>query len=93
MEDCKPTIIPMEHNLKLYKFEGGKLVSSTRYRQLIGSLIYLTNTHLDLSFAVNVLSRYMQEPRDSHWNVAKKVLKYLQGTKDYRLEYKRNKNI
>jgi hypothetical protein len=93
MEDCKPTITPMEKNLKLSKFEGGELVSSTRYRQLIGSLIYLTNTRPDLSFVVNVLSRYMQEPRESHWNAAKKVLRYLQGTKDYGLEYKRNKKF
>jgi hypothetical protein len=93
MEDCKPAITPMEKNLKLSKFEGGGLVSSTRYQQLIGSLIYLTNTCPDLSFAVSVLSRYMQEPRESHWNATKRVLRYLQGTKYFGLEYKRNKNF
>ena len=35
----------------------------------------------------------MQEPRESHWNAAKRVLRYLQGTKDFGLEFKRNKNF
>eukprot|EP00253_Pinus_taeda_P023888 PITA_23888 len=82
MQDCKPDLTPMEQNLKLSKFEGGEKVDSTTYRQLIGSLIYLTNTHPDLSYAVSILSRFMQEPGDSHWNAAKRVLRYIQGTKD-----------
>jgi hypothetical protein len=44
MEDCKPSLTPMEQKMKLSKFEGGELVNSTKYRQLVGSLIYLTNT-------------------------------------------------
>jgi len=35
----------------------------------------------------------MQKLRESHWNVAKKVLRYLQGTKDFGLEYKTNKKF
>ena len=73
--------------------EGGELVSSIRYKQLIGSLICLTNTHLDLSFVVNVLSRYMQEQRESHWNATKRILQHLQGTKYFGLKYKRNKHF
>jgi hypothetical protein len=74
MQDCKPSLTPMEQNLKLSKFEGGELVDNTLYRQLIGSLIYLTNTRSDLSYAVSILSLFMQQPRDSHWNAAKRVL-------------------
>jgi hypothetical protein len=59
MEYCKPSLTPMEQNLKLSKFEGGELVNSTRYRQLIGSLIYLTNTRPYLSYSINILSRFM----------------------------------
>jgi len=68
-------------------------VDHTNYRQLIGSLIYLTNTHPDLSYAVSILSRFMQEPRDSHWNAAKRVLRYIQGTKDFGLLYTKTKNF
>jgi hypothetical protein len=83
----------MEKNLKLSKFEGGKLVNSTSYRQLIGNLIYLTITHQYLSYVVSILSRFMQEPREIHWNATKRVLRYIQGTKDYGLLYKKNKNF
>eukprot|EP00253_Pinus_taeda_P002809 PITA_02809 len=93
MQDCKPVLTPMEQNLKLSKFEGGEKVDSTTYRQLIGSLIYLTNTRPNLSYAVNILSRFMQEPQDSHWNAAKRVLRYIQGTKDFGLPYTKTKNF
>jgi hypothetical protein len=93
MQDCKPSLTPMEQNLKLSKFEGGELVDNTIYRQLIGSLIYLTNTRPDLSYAVSILSRFMQQPRDNHWNAAKRVLRYLQGTKDFGLLYQKTKNF
>ena len=83
----------MEQNLKNSKFEGGEKVDSTTYRQLIGSLIYLTNTHPDLAYAVSILSRFMQEPLDSHWNAAKIVLRYIQGTKDFGILYKKTKNF
>jgi hypothetical protein len=43
MECFNAFLTPMEHNLKLSKIEGGKLVNSKRYKKLIGSLIYLTN--------------------------------------------------
>jgi hypothetical protein len=59
MEDCKHSLTPMEHKLKHSKFEGVELVNSTRYRKLVGSLIYLTNTKLDLTYLVTILSRFM----------------------------------
>jgi hypothetical protein len=79
--------------LKLSKFEGGESVNSTKYMQLVGGLIYLINTRPYLSYLVSILSRFMQEPRESHWNSAKRVLRYIQGTKDFGLLYKRNKNF
>jgi hypothetical protein len=63
MENCRLSLTPMEKNLKLFKFEGGELVNSTNYRQMIGSLIYLTNTHQIFSYPFIVLSRFMKEPR------------------------------
>jgi len=41
---------------------------------LIGSLIYLTNTRPNLSYVVSILLRFMQEPRDNHWNQPKEFL-------------------
>ena len=93
MQDYKPVLTPMEQNLKLSKFEGGEKVDSTTYRQLIGSLIYLTTTRPNLSYAVIILSCFMQEPLDNHWNAAKRVLRYIQGIKDFGLLYKKTKNF
>jgi hypothetical protein len=62
----KSVLTPKEENLKLSKLEWGELVNNTSYRHLIGSLIYLTTTHLDLSYEIIILSRFMKEPRESH---------------------------
>eukprot|EP00253_Pinus_taeda_P007689 PITA_07689 len=52
----------MEQNLRLTSIEGKEFEDATKYRQLIGSLIYLTTTRPDISFAVGILSRFMQKP-------------------------------
>jgi hypothetical protein len=93
MEDCKSSLTPMEQKLKLSEFEGVEVVNSTKYRKLVGSLIYLIDTQPDFSYSLSILSNFMQEPRDSHWNSTKRVLRYIQGTKYFGLLYKRNKNF
>jgi hypothetical protein len=67
--------------------DGGDtpLVENTLYRQLVGSILYLTHTHMDIS--VGEVSRYMQEPHDLHRKVAKRILKYVQGTMSYGIHY------
>ena len=62
MEDCKP----MTANWKELVTSEGELVDPTKYRQLIGSLMYLVSTRLDMSYAVNTLSQYMVEPKRAH---------------------------
>jgi hypothetical protein len=57
------------------------------YRQLIGSLMYLVNTRPDICYAMNVLSQFMNQPRQTHWIAAKHVLRYLRGTVGYGLRY------
>ena len=59
----------------------------TQYRQIIGSLMYLTNTRPDICFVVNTLSQYLVEPGHVHLVVAKHVMRYLKGTLDYGLCY------
>eukprot|EP00253_Pinus_taeda_P005970 PITA_05970 len=65
----------------------GLEVDATLYRQLVGSLIYLTTTRPDLAYSISVLSQFMSRPLDSHWNAAKCVLRYLSGTCNYGLLY------
>ena len=80
MSDCKAMSTPLEQNAKLYKEDGTKEANGTLYRQLVGSLNYLTTTRLDIAYSVNILSQFMAKPLGNHWNAAKKVLRYLKGT-------------
>ena len=56
MLECKSMDTPMDSNQKLLVDDRSKLVDVTQYRQIIGSLMYLTNTRPDICFAVNTLS-------------------------------------
>jgi hypothetical protein len=82
MVECNPIYIPMEHNLKFISKEGNEFEDATKYRQLVGSIIYLTTTRPNISFVVGILSKFMQNPCKGHWSAAKRVLKYLKGTQD-----------
>jgi hypothetical protein len=58
------------------------------YKQLIGSLLYIARmTRPDITFAVSLLSRFMANPGRIHWEAAKRVLKYLKGTKEMKLTF------
>eukprot|EP00253_Pinus_taeda_P005716 PITA_05716 len=87
MTECNPLSTPMEQNLKLTSIEGKEFEDATKYRQLVGSLNYLTITRPNISFVVGTLSRFMQKPCEGHWFVAKRVLKYVKGTQDFGLKY------
>jgi hypothetical protein len=78
---------PMITNLKkLNSFEPDK-VNPTIYRQLIGCLMYWTNTRPDICFVVNTLSQHMVDPREVHWIATKHILRYLKGTIEFGLQY------
>eukprot|EP00253_Pinus_taeda_P016145 PITA_16145 len=80
MDPCKPAPEPLHYNIKLQYEDGSKVADATLYRQLVGSLIYLTTTRPNLAYAVSVLSQFMSNPLESHWNATKNVLRYLQDS-------------
>ena len=92
MLECKPISTPLEANAKLCGHEGKDLEDGTMYRQLVGSLIYLTLTRPDISYAVGVISRYMQNPKKPHLEAARRILRYVRGTIDYGLFYKKDQD-
>lgn len=57
-----------------------KKVDNNMYRSLIGSLLYLTASRPDILYVVNLLSRFMHSPRETHFTAAKRVLRYIKGT-------------
>jgi hypothetical protein len=81
---------PMETKLKLLVDTSSELVDATLYRQIIGLLMYLMNTRIDICFLVNTLSQYLVEPRLVHLVAAKHVMRYLKGTLDFGLCYTRD---
>nr|GEY81100.1 ribonuclease H-like domain, reverse transcriptase, RNA-dependent DNA polymerase [Tanacetum cinerariifolium] len=79
----------MNPGTKLVKAEDGNSVDATYYRSLIGSLRYLLHTRPDLSYSVGLLSRFMQDPKDHHLKAIKQVIRYIKGTKEYGIIYKK----
>jgi hypothetical protein len=86
MTDCKSALTPFLSGIKLEDGGDTLFVDNTLYQQLVGSLLYLTHTRLDISYA-GAISRYMQEPHDLHWNVAKCILRYVQDIMSYGIHY------
>jgi hypothetical protein len=85
MTECKSMPTPMVMELK--KIYDAPTDSGEIDPQLRGSLMYLVNTRPDICYAVNVLSQFMSQPRQTHWIAAKHVLRYLRGTVGYDLRY------
>ena len=90
MMGCKAMTTPMAWNLKLLSVPSSDSTDATMYRQMIGSLLYLTNTILDIFFAVNTLSQFLMDLRHVHLMVAKHALRYLKGTVEHELKYDAN---
>ncbi|KAK4398009.1 Retrovirus-related Pol polyprotein from transposon RE1 [Sesamum angolense] len=88
MESCKTVTIPLVTGKKYQKEDGSQKVDGSMYRSLIGSLLYLTTTRPDIMFATSLLSRFMQSPSQVHYAAAKRILRYLRGTKDFGIWYK-----
>lgn len=75
----KPIDSPMEQNHTLALANGTLLHDLSRYRRLVGLLMYLTITHLDICYAIHILSQFLHAPRQQHLDAAYRVLRYLKG--------------
>lgn len=82
----KPVVIPLDQNMKFTSEEYDKLFSTNHdpvlfdpsiFQRLIGKLLYLCMTRPNLSYSVNLLSQFMQHPKQSHMNVALNIVKYV----------------
>lgn len=86
MTNCNPVSTPSDPGRILRENQGEK--SNVPYRQIIGSLMYLTvSTRPDIAFVVSKLSQYLESPSNDHWLAAKRVLAYLKGTSNHGVLY------
>lgn len=80
MDGAKPCASPMSPSDSLSKNCGVPMTDPHLYRSTVGALQYATLSRPDISFAVNRASQFMQSPTEDHWNVVKRILRYLKGT-------------
>lgn len=91
MVDCKSITTPMEVGVKLER--SGSNPDNLPYRELIGCLMYVSlTTRPDLTAATNFFSRYQSSYDQEHFTYAKQILRYIKGTLDLKLVYKRNED-
>ena len=85
MKNCNSICTPIEVGMKLIIDPGGKNVDSTIYKQMMGSLMYLTAIRPGVMHIVSLISRFMESPKEIHCSVAKRILWYLKKTISYGL--------
>jgi hypothetical protein len=94
MLNCASVSTPMTPGVRLTReqcataHEDVEQMDSKPYQALVGTLMYLmVSTRPDICHAVGVLAQFMHQPGKAHWDAAKRVLKYLKGTKSMQLTY------
>jgi len=87
IEGCKEASTPISTSCYLDADEYGTIVNQTKFRGLIGSLLYLIASMPNIMYSVCMCARFQANPKESHYNVAKRIFKYLNGTTNVGLWY------
>ncbi|WVZ98660.1 LOW QUALITY PROTEIN: hypothetical protein U9M48_044068 [Paspalum notatum var. saurae] len=87
MDDCKSIKTPMATNAKVEADESGIKMDQTLYRSMIGSLLYLCASRLDIMFSVCLCARFQADPKEYHLTTVKRILRYLKHTPSIGLWY------
>nr|GEY14300.1 integrase, catalytic region, zinc finger, CCHC-type, peptidase aspartic, catalytic [Tanacetum cinerariifolium] len=90
---CDPVDTPMVEKSKLDEDLQGKSVDPTYYRGMVGTLMYLTASRPDLTFAVCMCSRYEAKPTKNHLHATKRIFKYLSGTINREIWYSKDSSV
>ncbi|KAJ4768699.1 hypothetical protein LUZ62_079074 [Rhynchospora pubera] len=88
MTGAKPCVTPMQAGVQLSKYDGSKMENPHQYRSIVGALQYATITRPEITFAVNKACQFMSDPTDKHWQLVKRILRYIQGTLNHGLVLK-----
>ncbi|GJS74935.1 hypothetical protein Tco_0724816 [Tanacetum coccineum] len=87
METYDPVGTPMEINDKLDLDKNETLVNATKYRSMIGALMYLTSSRPNIVHATCLCARYQAKPTEKHLKEVKRIFRYLRGTVNMGLWY------
>ncbi|GJY06930.1 hypothetical protein Tco_0373984 [Tanacetum coccineum] len=87
METCDYIGTPIEIKDKLDLDQNGTLVDATKYRSMIGALLYLTSSRPDIIHATCLCARYQAKPTEKHLKEVKRIFRYLRGTVNMGLWY------
>ncbi|GJR60124.1 retrovirus-related pol polyprotein from transposon TNT 1-94 [Tanacetum coccineum] len=87
LEDSKPT------KTKLTKDDEADSVDSSKYRGMIGSLLYLTASRPDIIFSVCLCARFQENPKTTHLEAVKRIFRYIRGTSHLGLWYPKGTGI
>ena len=100
MQGCAPGQAPIVKGDKFGQFQCPKndlekdKMKAIPYASAVGSIMYAqVCTRPDIAFVVGMLGRYLSNPGMNHWIAVKKVLRYLQRTKDFELTYRRSDHL
>ncbi|KAJ0169668.1 hypothetical protein K1T71_014853 [Dendrolimus kikuchii] len=86
LQNCNPVSTPMETN---YTAKSEQIIE-VPYKELVGCLLYLSlNSRPDITYAVSYLARFLDKPTASLWKAGKRILRYIRGTQDKGLIYKK----
>eukprot|EP00253_Pinus_taeda_P007274 PITA_07274 len=87
MQNSKAAMTPTVVGLKLTKEDSSKDFDPKLYKSIVGSLMYLTATRAYIMHAVSLISRFMERPKETHWQATKRILRYVNGTKRFGILY------
>ncbi|GAA0176229.1 transmembrane signal receptor [Lithospermum erythrorhizon] len=90
MTECNVVSTPIATGVKIDQDRSGKQVNETQFKQMVGSLMYLTSTRPDIMYATCLISRYMSCPTELHLQVAKRIMRYLKGTTQLGIYYQKS---
>ncbi|GKA68184.1 retrovirus-related pol polyprotein from transposon TNT 1-94 [Tanacetum coccineum] len=93
LENSKPMKTPMSSDTKITKDEECKSVDSTKYRGMIGSLLYLMTSRPDIMFSVCLCARFQEAPKTPNLEAVKRTFQYIKGTTHLGLWYPKRTGI
>ncbi|XP_022843421.1 uncharacterized protein LOC111366976 [Olea europaea var. sylvestris] len=93
LDSMKHTRTPMSTNVKLGHDPTSKNVDQTVYRNMIGSLPYLTANRPDIAFSVGICARFQADPKESHLSAMRRLIRYVNETVDHEILYSRESNL